>query len=155
MSTLTNSPVSNSTAQPLRPGLALARAGAVFYILWSVLHVAAAFFVLPIALEPLSGLEPSAAHGRIYQNSGLMITISLAALLVAVTQNWRNDLLGYWINLILISGTDIAFIAFVLIPGYEPPPQGLIGPSLWIVGLVLSTWGLLQARRAEKSGAHK
>ena len=139
--------VSPSASTALR----LARAGAVFYVLWSVLHVVAAWFILAPALEPLAGIEPGAAHGRIYQNSGLMVTVSLAAIVVAVSLNWRNERVGYWLNLLLVSGTDIAFIAFVLIPGDEPVPNGLVGPALWVIATVLSTAGLLLGR----AGVHQ
>jgi hypothetical protein len=111
----------------------------VFYILWSVLHIVAAFFILEPALAPLEGMEPSAANGRIYQNSGLMFTISVASIVIAVVMNWRNNRLGHWLQVILVGGTDVAFIAFVLIPGYEPLSVGWVGPTLWLIALGLSS----------------
>jgi hypothetical protein len=128
--------------------LKYARIGAIIYILWSVLHIFAAWFILDPALAPLEELDPSAAHGRIYQNSGLMLTISIVSIMVAWKMNWHNNALGYWLNLLLVSGTDIAFISFVLIPGYEPPLQGLVGPALWIIATIFSTLGYIKRNRA-------
>ena len=126
--------------------LKLARAAAVFYILWSVLHIIAAFMILGPALAPLEGIEPSAAHGRIYQNSGLMATVSIASIVIAMAMNWRNDRLGHWLQVVIVGGTDVAFIAFVLLPGYEPWSVGWIGPTLWLIALGLSCAARMQAR---------
>ena len=139
-----------------KKALKFARIGAIFYILWGVLHVLAAFYILPPATE---GLEPSATLGRVQQNSVLMGTIGIATVWIAISKNWRNDRFlmqslmgetpktalhrfGFWLNLFLVSATDLAFIFFVLIPGWEPLPLGLIGPSLWILATITSSIGI-------------
>ncbi|MEM8875950.1 MAG: L-dopachrome tautomerase-related protein [Planctomycetota bacterium] len=119
--------------------LKLARVGAVSYILWAVLHLVAAFAILPSALAPLQGMEPSVAHGRIFQSSAAMVVVSVASILIALTMNWRNSRLGYWLQVILVGGLDVAFIVFVLFPGYEPLSQGFLGPLLWLIALGTST----------------
>ncbi len=54
--------------------------------------------------------------------------------------------MGFWLNLILSSVTDIGFILFVVAPGYLPLWPGLLGPALWVAAVISSTAGLLAAR---------
>jgi len=51
--------------------------------------------------------------------------------------------LGYWLNLAAASVTDIGFIVFILRPGYLPLKPGLLGPILWLLATIFSTWGVL------------
>ena len=127
-----------------KEALKFARIGAVFYVLWGILHLLAAFYILPPATE---GLEPSATLGRVQQNSVLMATISVTTVWIAISKNWRNNRFGFWLNLFQVSATDLAFIIFVLIPGWEPIPLALIGPSLWILATIFSTLGITTKTR--------
>ena len=52
--------------------------------------------------------------------------------MLAVTLNWRNDRLGFWVNGVMVGIADIPFILFVLMPGYAPWWPGLLGPVLWV-----------------------
>jgi hypothetical protein len=122
-----------------KKALIFARIGAVFYILWGLLHVLAAFIVLPPAIE---GLEPSVTLARVQQNSFFMATIGIASVWIAIAKNWRNDRFGFWFNLFLVSAADIGFIWFVLIPGWEPISMGFIGPLLWILATSATTLGM-------------
>ena len=62
---------------------------------------------------------------------------------MAVVFNLHNSRVGYWINLLTLSVTDIGFIAFVLAPGYLPVFPGILGPVFWVLGVLFSTIGLL------------
>lgn len=59
-------------------------------------------------------------QGRIHQGAWDLLFFASFAIAVAVRYNWRNETLGYWLNLIVVSAADIGFIVFVLLPGYVP-----------------------------------
>ena len=69
----------------------------------------------------------------------------LFASVVAIGFNWRNSRVGYWLNLVLVSATDLGFVIFVLAPGYLTLFPGVVGPMLWVLAVVLSTLGLRRA----------
>jgi hypothetical protein len=43
-----------------------------------------------------------------------MLAIALFAIAIAL---WRNDRLGYWLNLSVVSGADIIWVLVVVLPG--------------------------------------
>ena len=108
----------------------LARVGATLYVLWGLLHYQAAYGVYQVAQStPLT-----LAHGRLEQLAFYLAAFATAGIVVA-TLNWRNSLVGFWCNAIVLSIGDIPFILFVLVPGYVPVWPGVAGPLLWIAGL--------------------
>lgn len=118
-----------------------AKTGALFYVLWGLLHILAAWMVLTPAL---GDLEASVSTGRIYQNSVFMAMTGIAVIWIALQFNIRNDAFGYWFNLFLISVADLGFIIFVFLPGYETAPKALMGPALWVMAVAFSTFGFLR-----------
>jgi hypothetical protein len=108
----------------------LARVGATLYVLWGLLHYQAAYGVYQAA--QITPLTP--AHGRLEQLAFYLAAFATAGIVVA-TLNWRNSLLGFWCNAIVLGIGDIPFILFVLLPGYVPVWPGVVGPLLWIAGL--------------------
>ena len=82
-------------------------------------------------------------QGRVYQGAWNLLFFALVGMTVAVAFNWHNSRVGYWINLITVSVTDIGFIAFVLAPGYLPIFPGILGPVFWVLGVLFSTIGLI------------
>lgn len=120
-----------------------AKLGAVTYVLWGLLHLQAARLVYQLG----QSLEPGMVQGRIFQDAWNLLFFALFGIVVAVTLNWKNSKLGYWLNLIVVSAGDIGFIVTILLPGYVPLMPGGIGPLLWIVALVFSTLGLLSSNR--------
>ncbi|QFI19929.1 hypothetical protein FR830_25300 (plasmid) [Klebsiella aerogenes] len=112
----------------------LARVGALAYFIWALLHFQAAWLVYKLGLSMPSGM----ASGRVQQDAWNLLCFATIAI-VATLFNWRNDIRGWWINLVVVSATDIGFIVFVLVPGYMPWWPGVLGPIFWIVGLLLST----------------
>ena len=115
-----------------------AKLGAVFYFLWGVLHIGAAFeqFMLGKSLE--FGL----IQGKVNQGAWDILVFALLAIVIAVNKNWKNDLLGYWLNLVIVSAADIGFIIFVLAPRHVALIPGILGPLLWVLALVFSTIGI-------------
>jgi hypothetical protein len=111
--------------------------GAIFYVAWALLHFYAAFQVYKLGARQMAGM----ARGRIYQNAWNLTFFAVAVAVVAVAYNWINNPLGYWLNLVMTSVTDIGFILFVVAPGYLPLWPGLLGPALWIVAVSFSTLG--------------
>lgn len=113
--------------------------GAVLYILWGLLHLFAAFQVFKLG----SRLEPGMVQGRIYQNALNLACFAIIVIVIAVVYNWENSPLGYWLNLVLATITDIGFIIYILMPGYLPLRPGIFGPVLWILATVFSTLGII------------
>ena len=116
----------------------LPKLGAICYALWAILHLVAVIDQYKYALE----LEVGMTQGRLLQGATYLLVMALTAIVVAVFLNWRNSRTGYWINLAVVAVADIPFILFVLIPGHMPIFPGVIGPLLWIAGLLFTTLGL-------------
>jgi hypothetical protein len=120
----------------------MAQIGALFYVAWALLHLYAAFQVYKLGSRQIAGM----VGGRIYQGAWNLAYFAVSVAVVAVVFNWFNNPLGFWLNLIMSSVTDIGFMLFVIAPGYLPLWPGLLGPALWIAALIFSTVGLLAAR---------
>ncbi len=135
------------------------RVAAVFYGAWGALHVAFGLMMLIAGLSGTGGDaarivataapeavgEPAAAVGGIILQHAwnlLMFGVIVGALAV---WNWRREALV--INTVIASAADIGFIAFVLIPGHITLADGLLGPILWIGGVIATGFAL-----ADKSG---
>jgi hypothetical protein len=117
------------------------RIGAVSYLIWAVIHLQAATKVYALA----SGLPMGMVQGRIHQAAWNLGAMAVSALIIAPTMNWRNSKAGYWLNLAIISVTDIGFIVFILVPGYMPLNPGVAGPVFWIIGSIFTTIAYLGA----------
>lgn len=114
------------------------RLGAILYILWGLLHLVAAWRGYQLGAEQ----EPSLVQSRLYQGAWNMAILALLTIAIALIFNWRNSKFGYWLNLFTVSATDIGFIVLLLIPGYS---TDIIGPVLWILGLVFTSIGIRSA----------
>ena len=113
--------------------------GAILYILWGLLHIFAALQVFKLGAK----LEKGMVKGRIYQNALNLFLFAVIVIGIAIVYNWVNSPLGYWLNLVLASITDIGFIIYILIPGYLPLRPGILGPALWILATLFSTAGII------------
>lgn len=131
----------------LNPGLAFARVGAGLYILWAILHLIAAFMVLGPATH---GIEAGPALGRIWQNSAFMAIVSVATIWISGAFNWWNSAFGFWFNMYLVSAADIGFLVLIYANGWEPPPQALIGPGIWLCAAITSSIGYYRTRATAK-----
>src|SRR5580692_11942906 len=108
-----------------------AKLGAALYVCWGLLHFTAAFGVYKLAQNSPATM----AEGRLMQTAFYLAAFATAAIIFAITLNWRNDQLGFWANAIMVGIADIPFILFVLVPGYAPWWPGLLGPLLWIAAV--------------------
>jgi len=117
--------------------MSFAKLGAGSYVIWGLLHIVAAVDEFTVG----RGLEPGLVKGKINQGAWDLLFFALFAIVVAIRYNWKNESLGYWLNLIVVSAADIGFIIFVLLPGYVDIFPGILGPIFWILGLVFSTLG--------------
>jgi hypothetical protein len=111
-----------------------ARVGALCYAAWGAFHVYVAWQIYVVAL-PLSGI----AQGRMLQLAAYMLTIALFCIVIAVWRVWRNDRLGYWLNLAVVGWADIIWVLVVVLPGYVPLGRGLIPPTIFVLGAFLTT----------------
>lgn len=121
----------------------LARAGAIAYVIWAILHFQAAWSVYQLGQSMAEGM----ARGRVLQDAWNLLWFSIIAILAAVGLNWRNDVRGWWINFGVVSVADLGFIFFVLMPGLVPMWPGLAGPLFWLLGFGLSTAAILKDGR--------
>ena len=118
-----------------------ARIGALFYICWGLLHFTAAYGVFKLAQSSPADM----AQGRLMQTAFYLAAFATGAIIFAITLNWRNDRLGFWINAVMVGVADIPFILFVLVPGFAPWWPGLLGPILWIAALAFTAFARVEA----------
>lgn len=91
--------------------LTVSRIGAVFYVIWGLLHFNAAYEVYQLGAWQV----PAMVQARLYQGAWNLTFFASVAIVIAVWLNWRNALIGYWINLLTVSVTDIGFMIFVML----------------------------------------
>src|SRR5438067_4685652 len=120
----------------------MSQIGALFYVAWAILHLYAAFQVYKLGSRQMAGM----LRGRVYQSAWNLAYFAVSVAVVAVVFNWFNSPVGFWLNLIMTSVTDIGFLIFVIAPGYLPLWPGLLGPALWVAAVVFSTAGWLAGR---------
>jgi hypothetical protein len=118
-----------------------AKIGAVFYF-------TAAFGVYKLAQNSPATM----AQGRLMQTAFYLAAFATAAIIFAVTLNWRNDRLGFWANGIMVGIADVPFILFVLVPGYSPWWPGLLGPVLWIAAFLFTALACIGSAQPAASG---
>jgi hypothetical protein len=124
----------------------LAGLGAVVFVLWGVTHLLAAQQAYALGLE----LEAGIVQGRVFQDAFFLAFFAVVTIVTGAGWSWRNSLGAYWINVAATSAADIPFITFLVMPGYVTPPASVIGPALWIAGVMLSTAAIVSARRASE-----
>lgn len=128
-----------------------ARIGAIFYVIWGVVHINAAYGLLKLG----QGLSAGMVQARIYQDAWNILFGALAVIVIGVTMNWRNSRTGFWTNLTLVSLLDIAFILFVIVPGYAPLWPGLEGPIAWVIAATGTAVGLAARTTSKSTPGHR
>lgn len=144
------------------------RIGAVFFVLWGILHVAGGAALLQElsaggvtgVLASLGSAVPAAELPAISGGvtaavlaffSFNWIWIGLVVLAVGARLNWVNSVAGYWLNLSVAGAADLGLLVFLLLPGYMAPADGWPGPLLWVLAAIFSTIGLV-SRDAQPAG---
>ena len=128
-----------------------AKIGAALYVLWGLMHFRAAYGVLQLANGMPSDMATQAA--RITQDAWHLAIIAAFTIIIAVKWNWHNDRLGYWLNLWLVSATDIGFVFLVMLPLTPLADIGprLMGPAVWLLAVLFSTIGYRPASGSSAS----
>jgi hypothetical protein len=126
-----------------------ARLGAALYVCWGLLHFTAAYGVYKLAQNSPATM----AQGRLMQTAFYLAVFAATAIVLALTLNWRNDRVGFWVNGVMVGIVDIPFILFVLIPGYAPWWPGVLGPVLWIAAFVLTGLARMDATKPVAMGS--
>ena len=129
--------ISTTQGHATSKGTALARLGALFYVLWGLIHYNATYGLFQLA----STVPASMVRGRVQQDAFYLAGLATIGIIVGLWLNWRNERLGFWLNAVAISLGDIPFVLFVLLPGYMPFWPGVLGPALWIAGLLFTALG--------------
>ncbi|MDB4265428.1 hypothetical protein N9891_01620 [bacterium] len=124
-----------------------AKIGAIFYILWGILHFQAAWGIYQLGIKQ----GPGMAQGRLWQDAFFLFLISVASIYIAAKYNWRNNPLGYWLNFFIIGIEDLLFIFLIVVPGYVPAKMIFTGPLLWILGLIFTTIAFLDHKKSLRS----
>ncbi len=110
------------------------KTGAILYLLWGLLHIKAAIATYQLGAT----LESGIVQGRIYQDAWNLVFFAISVSVIAILLNWRNSRLGFWLNLVIASVTDIGSIIHILVPGHFPMIPGIIGPVLWVFAVIFT-----------------
>jgi len=54
---------------------------------------------------------------------------------------WRGVRVSLWINAVMLGIADLAFFISMVVPGYIPFGQGIIGPALTLLAVLLTVFG--------------
>ncbi len=114
-----------------------AKIGAGLYVIWGLLHIQAAYEAFILGTTINQGI----IQGKIFQDAWNLLFFALFSIVIASRFNWKNSVLGYWLNLAVVSMADIGFVVFVLIPGNVTFFPGVLGPVFWIAAAIFSSIG--------------
>lgn len=141
------------------------RIGAACYVMWGVMHVAIGVMLMsrlaaggPAAYlaamapggGPLAAPLPGLAAGILAQHAWNLVWFGVFAIVVAVRLNWKNEPVGYWTNLAVVSLADFGFLGAIVIPGFMRSFEAFLGPLLWLLGAAFTTWGRRSGRMVPK-----
>lgn len=128
------------TSDQTKPPFA-ARIAALCYAAWGLFHCKVAWDIAALGAN-----QHGITQGRLYQLAAYMLSIALFVTIVGLWRNWRNDRLGYWLNLSVAGWADAIWVLVVVLPGYVDPVRGLLPPAIFLAGALFSTWAHLTAR---------
>jgi len=112
-----------------------AKIGAIAYAGWSLLHILLGISRLS---ERAADGTLSEAAGRLAQGHWTLLYLGILGLILSWF-NWKNNKTAYWLSAFIISAEDIGFLLFPVAQGGLQPPASVVGPSLWIIGLIFTT----------------
>ncbi len=132
------------------------RAGATFFVLRGILNIIVSlggvvsfyktgptgmFSMYGETLKP-SQLTPAfemASHIAL-NCSMILIGYGILAIWMAV-HIWKGVRVSLWINTIMLGIADVSFIISLIAPGYIPLDQGIIGPAITTLAVLLTFIG--------------
>jgi len=120
-----------------------AKIGAIAYALWSLLHIVLGISRLS---ERAADGTLSEAAGRLAQGHWTLLYLGIFGLILSWF-NWNNDKTAYWLSAFIISAEDIGFLLFPVAQGGLQPPASVVGPGLWLIGLVFTTIAYLRINK--------
>lgn len=133
----------STLAESRLDGNIAAKIGGVLYVIWGAQHLVAAWGIHVLAASLPKGM----AYGRMEQAAWNLALFALLAVALGISLNWRNDRLGYWINLIMVAAVDVGFIILIVAPGYVPASvASLAGPIVYVAAAIFSTAGRMSSR---------
>ena len=142
---------------------ALVKAGAVFFVLWGLLHIAvglstAGQFITsgPAGVFSGFGASPSPSEvgpalqlaGHIALDFGLILAGYGLLAIWAALLIWRGQRLGFWLATVMLGVADGAFIVALMVPGFISPAAGGLGPLLYVLGVASAAIGFFVVRPA-------
>lgn len=123
--------------------------GAAAYVMWGLWHlqIVAGLWQMGAALE-----DPDIGV-RLQQGAFHILFFVIVAVVVGAWLNWRNNTVGYWINLLTVGWTEVGLFFLFILPGLFPwLPTGWVGPVLWLAALTSSSLGFsLRSRQSSSS----
>lgn len=146
------------------------KTGALICGLWGLIHVAGGGLLLADALSDhpenalkslgsaLSETDFPAADNPVVRavvsfHSFNLLWMGLAAMIIALTLNWKNSKTGFFLNGALIGLADAGLIAFMLAPGIIKLEEGIIGPVLWPFSVLFLYLGLQKRQNLETNSS--
>lgn len=135
-----------------------ARTAAVFYAVWGLVHVLGAGMqlsrlgsaggsglaaMLASATPTDAASQAVSAPAAAFMGMGAfnLLWIGLLVTVIAVTLNWRNSELGFWLNMALVGLTDLGLLNYMLLSQIMAWSDGALGLVLFIVALGFSIAG--------------
>lgn len=70
-----------------------------------------------------------------------MAAFGLLGVWVAI-MTWRGQRLGFWLGAVVLGAADAAFVLALVVPGYVPVTEGLVGPLLYLLAVAFTAAGL-------------
>lgn len=133
------------------------RFGAIFYVLWGLLHVVGGAVLLSTwnsagtaelmrsygsaVASSVPAALPDVVGGVGAFHAFNLLWIGLLVIVVAIKLNWRNARAGAWLNATLAGMADLGLVVFLLLPGYMPWAEGAPGMVLFLPALVFTAVG--------------
>lgn len=123
-----------------------AKIGAIFFLLWGVLHIIGGAAILAAVGEsPASGFaiyEESTAAYTALSGSVLgylaysFVWIAVLVSYIAIRLNWKNSQDGLALNTVLVGLTDIGLVIFLVLPGFVSWGEAAPGLVLFAGGAI-------------------
>ncbi|MDI6105925.1 hypothetical protein QLQ12_45885 [Actinoplanes sp. NEAU-A12] len=117
-----------------------AAGAAALYVLWGLLHMG-----LGVSMV-VGGLADGAPDTELAAESLMFFicatVLGVQAIFVALAMNRVNSRLGYWLNVAVLGVVDVAFLVFLVVPGYVDLIGGMSGPAIWLMAAACATVAL-------------